>query len=301
LGDFRADADTLQKYGLCEFKYFYSSFQGEAVEHEMLAAIEAVQSLHQAKPYDALVIIRGGGAKLDLNMLNIESVAETLCNAGLPVLSGIGHERDNTILDEVAHSRFDTPSKVIGFIKNQIIQQAKTTQTHWSLIENSSRLEVQRLHQKINKLNHDITQNSLSWVYRWQKRVEPINFDIRRLSESRVSTINHNIEALHQQINAEVVQKVKLVNREIGQLKETINQEAQRAIAVQKQQIIQSIAFILSSGPKSQLNRGFNIAKDTSGKPITSAKEALKHQEIELEFTDGSIVTEVKQNQSIKE
>jgi exodeoxyribonuclease VII large subunit len=301
LGDFRADADTLQKYGLCEFKYFYSSFQGEAVEHEMLAAIEAVRSLHQAKPYDALVIIRGGGAKLDLNMLNIESVADTLCNAVLPVLSGIGHERDNTILDEVAHSRFDTPSKVIGFIKNQIIQQAKTAQTHWSLIENSSRLEVQRLHQKINKLNHDITQNSLSWVYRWQKRVEPINFDIRRLSESRVSTINHNIEALHQQINAEVVQKVKLVNREIGQLKEAINQEAQRAIAVQKQQIIQSIAFILSSGPKSQLNRGFNIAKDTSGKPITSAKDALKHQTIELEFTDGSIVTEVNQNQSIKE
>jgi len=300
LGDFRADADQLQLNKLCEFKYFYSSFQGEKVENEMMAAITAVRALHQTNPFDALVIIRGGGAKLDLNMLNIESIAETLCNIELPVLSGIGHERDNTILDEIAHTRFDTPSKVIGFIRNQIIQQAQNAQSNWGNIEQSSRIQVQRLEHKINKLNHEITQNSLSCVYRWQKSVEPINFEIRRLSENKINRVANNIESLYQTISSEVRRHLNLVESEIGQLKETVTQEAKRTVATQKQQIIQSIAFILSSGPKSQLNRGFSMVKDSNGKPITTAKQALEHTEIELEFSDGSIKAEVKTNQKVK-
>ena len=300
LGDFRADADQLQLNKLCEFKYFYSSFQGEKVESEMLAAITAVRSLHQTNPFDALVIIRGGGAKLDLNMLNIESLAETLCSIELPVFSGIGHERDNTILDEIAHTRFDTPSKVIGFIKNQIIQQAQNAQSNWVNIEQSSRIQVQRLEHRINKLNHEITQNSLSCVYRWQKSLEPINFEIRRLSENKINRVSNNIESFYQTISSEVRRNLSVVESEIGQLKETVVQEAKRTVATQKQQIIQSIAFILSSGPKSQLNRGFSIVKDTSGKPIATAKEALKHTEIELEFSDGIVKAEVSKNQSVK-
>ncbi|WEJ63742.1 exodeoxyribonuclease VII large subunit [Thiomicrorhabdus lithotrophica] len=300
LGDFRADADQLQLNKLCEFKYFYSSFQGERVESEMQAAITAVRSLHQTNSFDALVIIRGGGAKLDLNMLNIESLAETLCSIELPILSGIGHERDNTILDEIAHTRFDTPSKVIGFIKNQIIQQAQNAQSNWVNIEQSSRIQVQRLAHKINKLNHEITQNSLSCVYRWQKSVEPINFEIRRLSENKINRVANNIDSLYQTISSEVRRNLNLVESEIGQLKEMVTQEAKRTVATQKQQIIQSIAFILSSGPKSQLNRGFSMVKDVNGKPITTAKQALEHTEIELEFSDGIIQAEVSKNQKIK-
>ncbi|BCN93374.1 exodeoxyribonuclease 7 large subunit [Thiomicrorhabdus immobilis] len=300
LGDFRADADQLQKFKLCEFTYFYSSFQGDAVEGEMLEAIAAVKSLHQTKPFDALVIIRGGGAKLDLNMLNIESIAETLCLLELPVFSGIGHERDNTILDEVAHSRFDTPSKVIGFIKTQIVQQAKNAQINWTHIEQSSRILVQNLHHKINKLNHEITQNSLGCVYRWQKKVEPIHYEISRLSESKISRVTQDIDAIYHSINAEVKSKVNLVEKEVGRLKETINLEAKRSLSTQKQQIIQWIAFILSSGPKSQLNRGFSIVKDADGKPITTAKQALEQETVELEFSDGMIEAKIEKNQKIK-
>lgn len=300
LGDFRADADRLQKNQLCEFKYFYSSFQGEAVESEMLAALEAMQALHQTKPFDALVIIRGGGAKLDLNMLNIETIAEQLCLLKLPVLSGIGHERDNTIIDEVAHTRFDTPSKVIGYIAGQIIQQAKQAQADWLAIEKSSRLRIQNLQQQISRLNHSITQNSLSCVYRWQKRIEPAHHQITRLSQSRIASVSHSIDVAQQNIQANVKQKLERASIEVDQLKNAIEDGAKRSIEIQKQQIIQSIAFILSSGPKTQLNRGFSLVKDSDGKPLTTAEQAVKNKEIELEFADGSIMAKVDTSQQIK-
>lgn len=300
LGDFRADADILQQHKLCEFKYFYSSFQGEAVEKEMLAALDAVIALHQTNPFDALVVIRGGGAKLDLNMLNIEPVAEYLCSLPLPLLSGIGHERDNTIIDEIAHSRFDTPSKVIGFVKNRIFQQAKIAETNWHTIEKSSRIEVQKLHNTINQLQSKITHNSQNVTNRWQKLIEPIHHEINRLSLSMVAQAKQRIELTEQRIHASATQKLERAAFDVENLNLAIKERSLRSIEIQKQQIVQSVSFILSSGPKAQLNRGFSIVKNEQGTPITTAKQALQHTTVELEFTDGSITAKIEKNQEIK-
>ena len=70
---------------------------------------------------DALVIIRGGGAINDLAWLNDYALARFICELTIPVMTGIGHERDSTLPDEVAHARFDTPSKVIAGIEQQIL------------------------------------------------------------------------------------------------------------------------------------------------------------------------------------
>ena len=74
-------------------------------------------------PFDAVVILRGGGAVNDLAWLNDYGLARLVCDLSIPVLTGIGHERDNTMLDEVAHARYDTPSKVIAGIEQRIAQR----------------------------------------------------------------------------------------------------------------------------------------------------------------------------------
>ena len=293
LGDFRADADVLQQLGLCEFKYFYSSFQGNAVETELLSALDAVESLHQAKPYDALVIIRGGGAKLDLNMLNLEPVAEKVCQMPLAVISGIGHERDNTIIDEVANTRHDTPSKVIGFIKNQITHQAKQAQNNWLAIEKSSRIKVEQLHNAIIKLHHQVTQNSQNMTYQWQKKLEPMHHQIQVLSSSKLNKVAQSIESLNQHIQSASMQKVEKNADEIEQLNSSIRENVSRALEFQKQQIIQNISFVLSSGPKVQLNRGFSIVKTLTGEPITNTEKAVAAKHIEVEFADGSVLADI--------
>ena len=92
----------------------------------MTAAIEAVIQEHKSLPFDALIIIRGGGAVIDLAWLNDYALAKQLCQSPMVVFTGIGHERDNTILDEVASLRFDTPSKVIAYVFSRITDNAQT-------------------------------------------------------------------------------------------------------------------------------------------------------------------------------
>jgi exodeoxyribonuclease VII large subunit len=65
-------------------------------------------------------IIRGGEAAVDFSWLNAPDLARTLCNASLPCFTGIGRERDSTVLDKVAHWKFDTPSKVTLHISRMI-------------------------------------------------------------------------------------------------------------------------------------------------------------------------------------
>lgn len=124
LGDFAAEADRLQHHGICTFVYAYSRFQGEGAAREIRQAlIDALDSWRHGLP-DAVAIIRGGGAVNDLAWLNDYDLARCICELDVPVLTGIGHERDSTVLDEVAHQSFDTPSKVILGIERVIRQRA---------------------------------------------------------------------------------------------------------------------------------------------------------------------------------
>ncbi len=144
LGDFRKEADRLARFGICEFAYAHSRFQGEGAALEIIAAATAgLRAGFSERPPDAVAIIRGGGAVNDLAWLNDYALARFICDLEIPVLTGIGHERDGTIPDEVAHTRYDTPSKVIAGIEQQILRRAREARAAWDTVSASS---VQLIH-----------------------------------------------------------------------------------------------------------------------------------------------------------
>jgi exodeoxyribonuclease VII large subunit len=134
LGDFRQEGDRLQTANLCEFALFPASFQGVEAPSSIQSAVLQALTFHQQHRLDALVIIRGGGSVTDLAWLNDLELAKLLCQSPVPVYTGIGHERDNTILDEIAHTRFDTPSKVALHIKTTIKDNAFGALESWERI-----------------------------------------------------------------------------------------------------------------------------------------------------------------------
>ena len=108
LGDFRRETDRLQQAGLCDFEFFGATFQGMDAPSSIRTAINEALASHRHQAFDAIVIIRGGGSVMDLAWLNDLELARMLCVLPISFLTGIGHERDSTILDEVAHRMFDT-------------------------------------------------------------------------------------------------------------------------------------------------------------------------------------------------
>lgn len=93
---------------------FAATMQGEGAEASIIAAMEHI--FEQVEDFDILVIIRGGGAAIDLSCFDNYNIAYYLTQMPIPVVVGIGHERDETVLDLVAHTSLKTPTAVAAFL-----------------------------------------------------------------------------------------------------------------------------------------------------------------------------------------
>lgn len=91
-----------------ETTLFPAVMQGDQVEASVIAALDRIYEA--ADMYDVVVIIRGGGATADLSGFDTLRLAENVANFPLPIITGIGHERDESVLDMVAYQRMKTPT-----------------------------------------------------------------------------------------------------------------------------------------------------------------------------------------------
>lgn len=120
-GDF-CDQLTNNEYGLrFDIQLFPAIMQGERVEESILSALDAVLATSASGEdvedvFDCVVIIRGGGATTDLSDFDSYPLAAAIAQFPLPVLVGIGHDRDETVLDYVANQSIKTPTAVAAFL-----------------------------------------------------------------------------------------------------------------------------------------------------------------------------------------
>lgn len=113
-GDFCNQLDT-NAYGFAfSVRLFPAVMQGERTEGSIISALDAINS--EADDFDCVVIIRGGGAVSDLSAFDSLALAENVANFPLPVITGIGHERDESVLDMVANKRVKTPTAAAALL-----------------------------------------------------------------------------------------------------------------------------------------------------------------------------------------
>lgn len=234
LGDFQAEASRLEAHGICRFIYAYSRFQGDGaaadIRTTLLSALQQIELNHPWRP-DAVVIIRGGGAVNDLAWLNDYSLVRCVCELDIPVFTGIGHERDNTVLDEVANARFDTPSKVIAGIEHTIVKRTReakamfefvtqrtthalerarrmTTQSY-TAVETGARQELAHAKQQASAW---LSELKLDAAYQLRIAAETSRrqlADIQHLAQQQLHQAQRDVPALMKEIRAEASQSLR--------------------------------------------------------------------------------------------
>ena len=126
-GDFVNQLES-NEYGFrFHTQLFPAIMQGEGVEQSVIAALNKIFerlekedsslfTLHSSLNFDCVVIIRGGGATSDLSGFDTLALAEHVANFPIPIITGIGHERDESVLDMVSHTRVKTPTAAAAFL-----------------------------------------------------------------------------------------------------------------------------------------------------------------------------------------
>lgn len=197
-GDF-CDQLLHNEYGLrFQIKLFPATMQGQHVEESVSAALFQIAS--EENNWDAVVIIRGGGAVADMSDFDSYQLASIIAQFPLPVIVGIGHERDETVLDYVAHQRVKTPTAAAAFlIDHQLGElallnhfQQRISQAANNLLKNEeNRLERQKGH--ISLLFQTISQQV-------RHQLDLFLQKLRQNVERKLQNESHQLDLLEKQI-----------------------------------------------------------------------------------------------------
>lgn len=148
---------------------YKATMQGNTATQSIISALYKVYENKEA--FNLLVIIRGGGAQTDLDCFNDYNLCEHLAQFPLPIITGIGHERDNTITDMVANTKMKTPTAVAEFILNGIVNyEAEVNQTYEQIASLSKKI-IQSEKEKLNELKFSLKINAQKQLQKAKDRL----------------------------------------------------------------------------------------------------------------------------------
>ncbi|UNU73446.1 exodeoxyribonuclease VII large subunit [Moraxella nasovis] len=291
LGDFRAEADRLQAANACQFYYHHATFQGNHAPQEIRLALSgAVRNfinIHGHKP-DLIVIIRGGGAVGDLAYLNDYELAALLAEQPVPVWVGIGHERDTVILDEVAHTRFDTPSKVIFGIQNHLVAVMTAAKSFMNKTQQITQKQLNHASQT-NQANLKRVQFAANKSLNLAKKDS--EYAIKHtelLSRHALKTSFDDIHTKYQTCRLGAFTQLETAKKHIHHYRQT-HQKLQSKLFAIAQECRHLQSLILIQHPRRTLEKGYAIVRTKQGLIIDNVNTSLQSDRLTIEFADGKI------------
>ena len=183
-----------------QIQLFPATMQGDGIERSI---IEALNSINAAcDDYDAVVIIRGGGATSDMAGFDTLALAENVANFPIPIITGIGHDRDESILDMVSHTRVKTPTAAAAFlidhlktVLDQLTTLSEAIPKLFSVVKARQEARLDHLYQRI--------------LMRVQQRAVTSQADIHHLEQGLLTALqrrliseHHRLEMLEEKVRA---------------------------------------------------------------------------------------------------
>lgn len=178
---------------------FPALMQGNQVEESVLAALDCINN--RLNEFDAVVIIRGGGATSDLSGFDTYLLAASCAQFPLPIITGIGHERDDTVLDSVAHTRVKTPTAAAELLIGRMDEAADRLEELSGELEYLVLSRLDREHRKLSDLRSRIPSGAVRRLGDARYALLTAEKDIVRSSELLLSRQKHRLELLQQRIS----------------------------------------------------------------------------------------------------
>ena len=249
-------------------RLFPAIMQGERVEASVIAALDRIYA--ESEKWDVVVIIRGGGATSDLSGFDTYDLAASCAQFPLPIITGIGHERDDTVIDLVAHTRVKTPTAAAEFLVNHLRQTAEQLENYAYYI----RQEVPaRLSREKERLERCITRIPA----RVQMRLQREDFRRERLAK--------RMEMAWQSRLAREQYRLELSSRLSVALQARLLKEKHRLDLLEKS--------VEAASPDLLLKRGYSITlKD--GKAVTDASLLKPGDRVVTRVAKGQFSSEVQ-------
>ena len=177
---------------------FPAIMQGEQVESSIINALN--QIYNDISHYDVVCILRGGGATADLSGFDTLALAENVAQFPLPVITGIGHDRDESILDMISHTRVKTPTAAATLLVDNLLRVLDRIERAQTFVSHFVSDSIHRHQQRISQLATLIPTLALRTVSDGRHRIEMLQPRPRLAIERLLTEQKHRLERMALQL-----------------------------------------------------------------------------------------------------
>ena len=266
-GDF---VHQLEQSGfLFHTRLFPATMQGSNVEMSIIAALNAIAAEHEQ--WDCVTILRGGGASSDLNGFETYLLAANIAQFPLPIFTGIGHERDDTVIDFVAHTRFKTPTAVAAFLIEKMQEETKELETLTTRLITATHRYLQQHQYAFDRMVHRYEQAAGHFVAYQHKQLQ---------------------QATHR-LQISVARKLQQADFSLQQFPARLHTALSHRFLNEANHLERLDTALRMADPERILRMGYSLTFDAEGQVVRSVRQLKKNCRIRTQLIDGEVVSEL--------
>lgn len=247
---------------------FPAIMQGEQVEPTVISALDSINS--RIDDFDCVVIIRGGGATVDMSGFNTLLLAENVANFPLPIITGIGHDRDESIIDMISFMQVKTPTAAAAFLIERLLNVSERITAATSSITRcvQEKLEYERI--RLTALSTRI----------------PILFSLTKTRQLSI------IDSLTQRMTAAVQQDIRQQQHQLQIAAQRLAPATQRTMQQEQHRLQMLTQRTVALDPAAILRRGFSMTL-CNGRFVTDASQMKNGDIMETRLANGTVLSRV--------
>ena len=177
---------------------FPAIMQGKGVEQSIISALEQIYDM----PFDCVVIIRGGGATSDMSGFDTLTLAENVANFPIPIITGIGHERDESVLDMVSHTRVKTPTAAAALLIDHLKGVLETIEGAQSVISHYAQQKLSAINYQLSTISEAIPRLFSIVKARQEAKIDALYTRLPMLIERRLTSESHRLQLIDEKLKA---------------------------------------------------------------------------------------------------
>lgn len=247
---------------------FPAIMQGEQVEPTVISVLDSINS--RIDDFDCVVIIRGGGATVDMSGFNTLLLAENVANFPLPIITGIGHDRDESIIDMISFMQVKTPTAAAAFLIERLLNVSERITAATSSITRcvQEKLEYERI--RLTALSTRI----------------PILFSLTKTRQLSI------IDSLTQRMTAAVQQDIRQRQHQLQIAAQRLAPATQRTMQQEQHRLQMLTQRTAALDPAAILRRGFSMTL-CNGRFVTDASQMKNGDIMETRLANGTVLSRV--------
>ena len=286
LDDFLQHLNNNDYHYLFKHKLFASVMQGDKTEESIIKALDNI--FEEAKNFDAVVIIRGGGSKLDLSAFDSYEIAVNIAQFPLPILTGIGHQRDLSIADLVSHKSLKTPTAVADFLVTKLFEYENNINEKFKKIANYAKSKIDEenylLESSYNHLKNKIT----AYIYDNKATLDFLKQNLKYKTHQFITSKQENLSQQKHKTKTLIVRALEQRNQELKTSKIELDNFTKTFIRNNKN-LLEIIETKLSAlDPQHILNLGYSITT-INKKVVKKFEQVNSGDKIQTQLKSGTI------------